>query len=171
MGLPVIVATTPEFAALTAEEVRAALNDLDEDNPIAIEVARLLKAYTANFAEHVWKSGRMPESILHARGASPIEKIAMQMMMQSIRAAIPPEQMLAAIGRALHGEQGWFAGLAGDLQIGERTLRAWLSGRDDLTADHGVFDDALLLCKGRAAQLAQAAKTLRKWLAANRASP
>jgi hypothetical protein len=47
-----IVAPKPEFLSLTENAVLAALDDPDPANPIAIEIARLMTAYTNNFRSH-----------------------------------------------------------------------------------------------------------------------
>lgn len=54
---------------------------------------------------------------------------------QAVRAAVPPADMLAAISRALHGNDGWLKPLAADIGVSERTLRAWLTGRDAQAAE------------------------------------
>ena len=59
--------------------------------------------------------------------------------------------MLAAIGRALHGEQGWQSALAADLGISRETLRRWLNGHTHLPPDHGVWRDAMALMERAAA--------------------
>lgn len=155
-----------EFIALNEAEVRAALADPD-DNPIAVEVARLVAAYGANFAEHARRIGRMPESILRRAPNCAIEKVAIELTTLAIRAAVPASDMLAAVGRALHGVH-WLGGLAADLKVNERTIRAWMNNRDVLNAQHRIFDDALALCRGRSDQLVQAAAALEGWLKANR---
>jgi len=155
-----------EFIAMNEAEVRAALAD-QNDNPIAVEVARLVAAYGANFAEHTKRIGRIPESILRRAPTCAIERVAMELTTLAIRAAVPASDMLAAIGRALHGEH-WLGGLAADLKVNERTIRAWMNDRDALNAQHRIFDDALALCRGRSDQLVQAAAALEGWLKANR---
>lgn len=152
------------FIGLDEAEVRAALADAG-DNPIAVEVARLVAAYGANFAEHA-RRGRMPESILRRAPNCAIERVAMELTTLAIRAAVPASDMLAAIGRALHGEH-WLGGLAADLKVNERTIRAWMNDRDVLNAQHRVFDDALALCRDRSDQLLQAAAALEGWIKAN----
>lgn len=52
-----------------------------------------------------------------------------------------PPDLLAAIGRALHGER-WIKPLARDLGINELTIRRWLSGHTRLPEDHKVFEAA-----------------------------
>jgi hypothetical protein len=70
---------------LTEMEVRLALDDLDPDNPIAIEVARLIGLYTRNFEAHVAARGEIPADILRRRGDTPIEEISMQLTSEALR--------------------------------------------------------------------------------------
>ena len=73
----------------------------------------------------------------------------------------------AFFGFVCRGEH-WLGGLAADLKVNERTIRAWMNDRDALNAQHRIFDDALALCRGRSDQLVQAAAALEGWLKANR---
>lgn len=54
----------PQFRHLTEAAVTAALFDPDPDNPVAIEVNRLIAAHTKAFIAHVQKLGYMPPSLL-----------------------------------------------------------------------------------------------------------
>jgi hypothetical protein len=155
----------PEFRNLTEREVRAALADPDPNNQVSQAVAQLIKAYTANFATQVERTGGMPESILRLKGASPIEEVAMQLVTTEIRKAVPANQMLAATGRAIHGDN-WLAPFANDLVCDEDTVRAWMTGEKPLTAENSVFDLAVNLCQARA--LWDPADALAAWLKANR---
>ena len=51
--MPTIITPAPQFTGLSKAEIMAALNDPDPDNPIAVEVARLIEGYTENFRAHV----------------------------------------------------------------------------------------------------------------------
>lgn len=86
----------PQFRALPEDAVVAALQDPDPANPIAIEVARLIAAYTSNFERHVEKLGRIPSDVLHIKGRWPIEAVAMRLTTQVIRETLasppPPEK-------------------------------------------------------------------------------
>ena len=42
----------PEYRSLAEDTVLAAVQDPDPANPIAVEVARLIAAYTSNFKHH-----------------------------------------------------------------------------------------------------------------------
>jgi hypothetical protein len=80
-----IVAPKPEFLSLTENAVLAALDDPDPANPIAIEVARLVTAYTNNFAGHVERLGYIPADILRVKPRWPIEADAMRLTTKAIR--------------------------------------------------------------------------------------
>jgi hypothetical protein len=60
-----IVEPKSQYLDLAEDAVVAALQDPDPANPIAIEVARLIAAYTNNFKQHVERIGRIPPDILH----------------------------------------------------------------------------------------------------------
>ena len=77
----------PEFVGLTYDEVQAALDDPNPDNPIALEIARLVEGYTANFAAHVERVGEVPAQMLRAKGSSAIEEVAMRLVTETIRGA------------------------------------------------------------------------------------
>jgi hypothetical protein len=72
-----IVKAKPQFQALSEEAVLSAL--ADPENPIAVEVARLIGGYTRNFQCHVERLGYMLPAILRSKGACPIEEVAMRL--------------------------------------------------------------------------------------------
>ena len=74
-----------EFVGLTHDEVQGALDDTNPDNPIALEIARLIEGYMENFAAHVERVGEVPAQILRAKGGSAIEEVAMQLVSDTIR--------------------------------------------------------------------------------------
>jgi len=78
----------PEFQPLSEEAVLAALEDPDPANPIAVEVARLVTGYTANFQSHVERLGYMPAAVLRSKPRWPIESVAMRLMTDTIRQTI-----------------------------------------------------------------------------------
>jgi hypothetical protein len=80
-----IVAPKPEFLSLTENAVLAALDDPDPANPIAIEIARLMTAYTNNFRSHVERLGYVPADILRVKPRWPIEAVAMRLTTKAIR--------------------------------------------------------------------------------------
>jgi len=75
----------PEFRPLAEDTVVAALQDPDPANPVAVEVARLISAYTDNFKRHVERLGHIPAGILHIQPRYPIEAVAMRLTTQAIR--------------------------------------------------------------------------------------
>jgi hypothetical protein len=80
-----IIEPKAEFRTLSETDIIAALQDPDPANPIAIEVARLIAAYTSNFQRHVERLGRIPPDILYMKGRSPIEAVAMRLTTETIR--------------------------------------------------------------------------------------
>jgi hypothetical protein len=74
----------PEFRKLTESAVMVALDDPDQQNPIAAEVARLIAAYTDNLQQHV-RCGGLPSDIFRVKGRWPIEEIAMRLAMDAFR--------------------------------------------------------------------------------------
>ena len=79
------IAPRPEFRAVSEADVMAALGDPDPQNPIALEVARLIEGYTANFAAYVQRIGFIPEAILRSKAQFPIEAVAMRLTTEAIR--------------------------------------------------------------------------------------
>ena len=68
-----------EFLSLTEHAVIAALNDPNPANPIAVEIARLIAAYSSNFLAHVKRLGYIPADILRMKPRWPIEAVAMRL--------------------------------------------------------------------------------------------
>ena len=66
----------------------AALEDPSSENAIAVEVARLVTAYTVNFKSHVERLGRVPASVLRVKARWPIESVAMQLTTETIQASL-----------------------------------------------------------------------------------
>ena len=66
----------------------ASLEDPNPMNPIAVELACLIEAYTANFKAHVERLGYVPADILHLKGRWPIETVAIRLTTQAIREAV-----------------------------------------------------------------------------------
>lgn len=75
----------PKYQTVTEAEVLAALEDPNENNPIAIEVARLLEGYTLNVQKQAARTGKFPSNILHIKPRWPIEAVAMKLMGDIIR--------------------------------------------------------------------------------------
>lgn len=87
-----IVEVSQEFHALSQDDVMDALEDINPDNPIAVEIARLMQGYMQNFTEHVEKIGHIPPSILRSTGSCPIETIAMELTSDAIREAMEEDK-------------------------------------------------------------------------------
>jgi hypothetical protein len=83
-----IIKANSQFRHLSEDEVLRALRDPDSENPIACEVARLIAAYTENFAVYVERLGRFPPQILCAKSATAIEEVAMRLTTDAIRDAV-----------------------------------------------------------------------------------
>jgi hypothetical protein len=81
-----LVQAKPEFRNLSKSAVVAALDDPDPKNLIAIEVARLIAAYTDNVQQHV-RLGGMPFDMLRVKSRWPIEEIAMRLASDAFREA------------------------------------------------------------------------------------
>lgn len=75
----------PEFRSVTKEAVLAALDDPDPANPIAVEIARLVTAYTRNFRDHVERIGYIPAHLLRVKPRWPIEAVATSLATEAIR--------------------------------------------------------------------------------------
>jgi hypothetical protein len=84
------VEAKPEFRPLAESPVLATLDDPDPANPIAVEISRLVTAYTKNFSAHVDRIGYIPYDILRIKPRWPIEAVAMRMTTQAIRESLAP---------------------------------------------------------------------------------
>jgi hypothetical protein len=82
------VAPKPEFLALTERAVLAALDDPDPTNSVAIEVARLVTAYTDNFKTHIERLGTLPTDLLRVKPRWQIEAVAQRLTTQAIRGSL-----------------------------------------------------------------------------------
>jgi len=92
-----LVEPKAEFRSLAEDAVVSALQDPDPANPIAVEVARLIAAYSNNFKRHVERLGRVPPDILRIKPRWPIEGVAMRLTTTAIRETLArpaPEKSL-----------------------------------------------------------------------------
>lgn len=80
-----------------------------------------------------------------------------------------PADQIAHVGRVLYGEH-WRLALARGVQVDDDTIRRWMTGRTELRARHGVFDDALALMRRRQSEIATAADELEHWIQSNNAA-
>ena len=76
----------PEFRLLSEDTVLAAL--AAPTNPVAVEVARLVAGYTANFKSYVERLGYIPSALLRIKARWPVEAVAMRIMTDKIREAV-----------------------------------------------------------------------------------
>ena len=88
-----VVPPLPQLAGLTEAEVMAVLDDPVLGNPIAVEVARLIEGYTANFLAHVERLGYIPDSFLHVKPQTAIEAVAMRLTTEVIQNAITHDRL------------------------------------------------------------------------------
>ena len=78
----------PQFAGASEEEVLKALAnslaDPELPSPLAQELARILEAYTANFADCVCRFGKVPESLLNDEPPTALERVALSMVREAV---------------------------------------------------------------------------------------
>lgn len=80
----------PIYRALTEEEVRKALADLNsKKNPIIVEIYRLIASYTKTFIIYFNNRGYVPLYLLHRQPRWPIEKVAMEFTELIVRISLP----------------------------------------------------------------------------------
>jgi hypothetical protein len=80
-----VIEPKSKFRALSEDAVMKALEDTDAENPVAVEVARLITGYMGNFQREVKRLGYMPSDILHIKPRWPIEAVAMRLTTETIR--------------------------------------------------------------------------------------
>jgi hypothetical protein len=83
-----VIEPKPEFRSLSEGAVWEALEDTDAKNPVAVEVARLISGYTANFRKAVERLGYMPSDVLRMKPRWPIEAVAMRLTTQAIKESL-----------------------------------------------------------------------------------
>jgi hypothetical protein len=83
-----IVEAEPQFRSFAEDAVLAALDDPDPANPIAVEIACLMTAYTNNFRKHVERIGYIPLDIMRVKPRWPIEAVAMRLTTEAIRDSV-----------------------------------------------------------------------------------
>jgi len=91
-----------EFQSLNKDAVRAAL--ADPASQISVEVARLVKSYTASFWRYVAEAGYMRAELLHFEPSWPIEAIARRLARAAIqertfRCAVTPKPEFQSLGK------------------------------------------------------------------------
>ena len=94
----------PEFQSLSAEAVVAALNNPDPAHPVAVEVARLMRAYyTENFRRNDDGLGFMPADFLRIEPRWPIEAVALRLTTEAIRETVANSQEAMGSGQGVSG--------------------------------------------------------------------
>lgn len=86
--MPTPVIPDSQFLHLNEQEIIAALDDENPENPIACEVARLIQGYVQNFSALADRLGRTPASILRRKPESAIEAVAMRLTTQALQDAV-----------------------------------------------------------------------------------
>jgi len=100
-----IVEPKPQFCYVTKDAVLAALDDPDPANPIAIEIAGLVTAYTSNFQDHVKRLGYIPADLLRVQPRWPIEAIAMSLTTEAIRETVAQTVLPASAAKPLANKE------------------------------------------------------------------
>jgi hypothetical protein len=79
-----------DFINLSEAEIWQAINEAIsgklDSNPIAVEVARLVIEYMTRFQGHLTQDGYVPAPILQSGVRSPIEKVAVLMVVKYVEA-------------------------------------------------------------------------------------
>ena len=73
-----------DFSSLSEHAIIAALESLDEDHPIVIEISRLVDTYTLQ-AHELIEEGKDPFMLSHSmRFAAPINQIALELVLDNM---------------------------------------------------------------------------------------
>jgi hypothetical protein len=81
-----MIAAKDEFSELTEEDVFLALQGADPENPIVLEVMRLIDGYKkAFFRETVRRLGHTPGAFLQVQPSCVVENVAMRLINETIR--------------------------------------------------------------------------------------
>lgn len=87
------VTTTPEFAALTPDDIETALDELDgmdensleaSTSPVLRELERLIAAYSERFEELCSADGEVPQDVLTFEPESHIQQAAFEIFMDAL---------------------------------------------------------------------------------------
>ena len=82
------ITTRPEFVNLTEEDVNAALDEFEENsetqNPVVLEVQRLIGEYSAYLDQQCRESGEVLEDILLYEPETPIEQAAYDVFSEAL---------------------------------------------------------------------------------------
>lgn len=75
----------PEFKALNVAAITDALKDKDPNNPVKVEVARLVRDYTTELRKHAEKNGNKLPARMKVHPQTEIERVALQLTANVIR--------------------------------------------------------------------------------------
>lgn len=84
-------AAKPEFRTLDVAAITTALKDKDQQNPVRLEVSRLVQDISAQLKGYAEKNGNRLPASLKVNARAPIEKMAFQITSESIKASIRQE--------------------------------------------------------------------------------
>jgi len=78
--------TKPEFRTVEGAAITVALKENNQENPLTIEVNRLVNAYMAQLNSYARQNGNRLPAALHVGSATvPIQKVAFQITVEAIR--------------------------------------------------------------------------------------
>lgn len=77
--------TKPEFRTVEGAEIAAALKEKNQENPLVIEVSRLVNAYMAQLSTFAKQNGNRLPPALQVRTATPIQKVACEITLGAVR--------------------------------------------------------------------------------------
>ncbi len=78
--------TKAEFRGVEAVEITAVLKENNQDNPLTIEINRLVNAYMAQLNSYARQNNnRLPASLQVGSATAPIQKIAFQITVEAVR--------------------------------------------------------------------------------------
>jgi len=89
--------TKLEFRAVEGAEIAAALKENNQENPLVIEVSRLVNAYLAQLNTYVRQNGNRPPPALQVRTETPIQRVACEITAGAIRNMIEGNRRKTAV--------------------------------------------------------------------------
>ena len=82
------ISTTPEFANLTEDDIQKAFDALEADpdtqNPVVMELERLVEAYSTRFEELCEQHDTIPEEVLDFEPEHVIEQVAYDVFSEAL---------------------------------------------------------------------------------------
>ncbi|MEZ0226791.1 MAG: hypothetical protein ACAH83_19700 [Alphaproteobacteria bacterium] len=89
-------AAKPEFKALDVAAITAALKDKDPQNPVKLEVNRLIRDYTQRIRQHAKENGNRLPNQLKVNTKVAIERVAFKITAETISSAVKQANKKAA---------------------------------------------------------------------------